>query len=406
MNTLHPTTAEELRDAVADAVARAAPLEISGGGSKRGLGRPVEAETRLRLDRLSGIASYEPAELVLTAGAGTPLAEIEAALADNRQMLAFEPPDWRALLGSDGATPTLGGILACNTAGPRRIKAGAARDHFLGFVAVNGFGDVFKSGGKVVKNVTGYDLCKLMAGSYGTLAALAEVTIKVLPRPDESASVLIPGLDDAAAIAALALGLNAPHEVSGAVHLPATVAARSAISPVASAGTAVTALRLEGPASSIAFRLHALRDLFAARGGVAELHEAESERLWREIGSVHPLLPADGRIVWRLSVPPSATPAAMAAIARTFDVAGFYDWAGGLIWLAAPADGDGGAAAIRAAIAPIGGHATLIRAPDALRAAVPVFEPEPAALAALTRRVKDSFDPKHVLNPGRMHRGV
>ena len=406
MNALHPATVNELQGTVAQAVADGTPLEVCGGASKRGLGRPVEAETRLCLDRLSGIASYEPAELVLTAGAGTPLAEIEAALADNRQMLAFEPGDWRSLLGSDGATPTLGGILACNAAGPRRIKAGAARDHFLGFVAVSGFGEIFKSGGKVVKNVTGYDLCKLMAGSYGTLAALAEVTIKVLPRPDESASVLILGLDDAAAIAALALGLNAPHEVSGAAHLPASVAARSGISPVASAGTAVTALRLEGPASSIVFRMRALRDLFAARGGIAELHQAESERFWREIGSVHPLLPADGRIVWRLSVPPAAAAAAMAAIGRTLDATGFYDWGGGLIWLAAPADEDGGAAAIRAAIAPNGGHATLIRAPDALRAAVSVFEPEPAALAALTRRVKDSFDPKHVLNPGRMHRGV
>jgi glycolate oxidase FAD binding subunit len=403
MNTLHPATVDELRDAVAQAVARGTPLEVFGGGSKRALGRPMQVAQTVCLDRLAGIVSYEPAELVLTAHAGTPLVDIEAALAERGQMLAFEPADWRGLLGSDGAGATLGGVLACNMAGPRRIKSGAARDHFLGFTAVNGYGEAFKAGGKVVKNVTGYDLCKLMAGSYGTLAVLAEVTIKVLPRPDEAATLVVLGLDDAAAIAALADGLNAPHEVSAAAHLPQAVAARSGIPALASAGAAATALRLEGPASSVAFRMKALRELFAARGAMIELRDGDSERLWRAIGAVQPLLP-DERIVWRVSVPPASGPAAMAAVARTTDGVGFYDWGGGLLWLAIASNGgDGGAAAVRAALGG-SGHATLIRAPESLRAEVPVFEPQPAPLAALTRRVKDSFDPQHILNPGRMYR--
>ncbi|HEY4134846.1 MAG TPA: glycolate oxidase subunit GlcE [Alphaproteobacteria bacterium] len=405
MTSLRPESLKDLQDIVIDAAAHGRPMEIRGGGSKRGLGQPTAPDSRLELDGLSGIVSYDPAELVLTARAGTPLAEIEALLADKRQLLAFEPPTWRKLLGSDARTPTLGGTLACNMSGPRRIKAGAARDHFLGFTAVNGFGESFKAGGQVVKNVTGYDLSKLMAGSYGTLAALAEVSIKVMPRHDESRSLLILGLDNEAAVAALADGLNAPHEVSAAAHLPPAIAAHSALS-AAFPGTPITALRLEGPPSSIAFRAQALRELFAARGQLVDLQEAESERFWREISEVNDLLPGNDRAIWRLSLPPSASPKAMATVLRDIDAIGYYDWGGGLLWLSVAAQADGGAAVIRAAVASSGGHATLVRAPDALRAAVSAFQPQPAVLAALTRRVKDSFDPKRIFNPGRLYQGM
>src|SRR5579863_8635565 len=192
MTRLVPADIDELRDAVAGALAAAEPVEIIGGGSKRGLGRPLQTPHLLDLSRLSGIREYTPSELVLTAGAATPLAEIEHVLAEHNQMLAFEPPDWRGL------------------------KAGAARDHFLGFRAVSGRGEIFKAGGKVVKNVTGYDLCKLMAGSYGTLAALEEVTVKVLPRPEAVASVLFAGHMPEAAVHLMAAALGSPHEVSGA----------------------------------------------------------------------------------------------------------------------------------------------------------------------------------------------
>src|SRR3954453_992253 len=247
MTRFAPADLAELRDAVAAGLAAEEPIEIVGGGSKRALGRPLQTPPLLDLSRLSGIRDYAPSELVLTAGAATPLAEIERTLAEAGQMLAFEPPDWRALLGTEGE-PTLGGALACNLSGPRRIKAGAARDHFLGFRAVSGRGESFKAGGKVVKNVTGYDLCKLMAGSYGTLAALEEVSVKVLPRPETVATVVFSSVESNAAVRLMSAALGSPHEVSGAAYLPesTTMPLTLSIRP----GTA--AFRVEGPAPSVA----------------------------------------------------------------------------------------------------------------------------------------------------------
>lgn len=390
-----PTTITELRDAVAAALAAEEPLELVAGGSKRGLGRPLQMPHVLDLSGLSGIREYEPSELTLTAGAATPLAAIDRVLGERGQMLAFEPPDWRALLG-DGGEPTLGGALACNLSGPRRIKAGAARDHFLGFRGVSGHGEIFKAGGKVVKNVTGYDLCKLMAGSYGTLAALEEVTVKVLPRPDTEATVMLAGLAPDAATRVMAAALGSPHEVSGAAYLPlgyAGAAPRSVI------------LRVEGPAPSVAFRREALRDALAA--GISEIFtdRAGSAALWRAVGDATPLAESCERAMWRLSVAPSRGAAVAEAVAARLDVRWYLDWGGGLIWLSVPEEGDAGAAVIRAAIAG-GGHATLIRGSSGLRRAVAVFEPQPPGLAALSRRVKEGFDPRHILNPGRMAEGV
>src|SRR5438477_2422057 len=294
MVTFVPSDLSELREAVAEALAAEEPLEIVGGGSKRALGRPVQAAHTLDLSRLSGIRDYAPSELVLTAGAATPLAEIERALAKHNQMLAFEPPGWGGLLGVEDAAPTLGGVLACNLSGPRRIKAGAARDHFLGFHAVSGRAEIFKAGGKVVKNVTGYDLCKLMAGSYGTLAVLEEVTVKVLPRPESVATVLFAGIAPAAAVRLMSAALGSPHEVSGAAYLPPATAL-----PV---GAGSVALRVEGPAPSVAFRRDALIGEHGAGGATHILDNAESAVFWRTIGNVDPLSGLGDRVVWRISV--------------------------------------------------------------------------------------------------------
>jgi glycolate oxidase FAD binding subunit len=408
MSQLKPTDAAQLHEVIASAAAQAQPLEIIGGGSKRGLGRPVQAAHTLDLSALAGIVDYEAAELVLTARAATPLAEIEAALAAKSQMLAFEPPDWGRLLGTS-AGQTIGGVLSCNLAGPRRFKSGAARDHFLGFAGVSGRGEAFKAGGKVVKNVTGYDLCKLMAGAHGTLAVLSEVTIKVLPRPEKTRTVLIHALDEARAVGAMTAALNSPHEVSGAAHLPAGLARRSAVAYVAGAAGAVTALRVEGPGPSVLHRCEALRRELADYGSCEELHSENSARFWREIRDVEPFAGDPARIVWRVSLPPSDAAAVVRRIAGSCAVEHFLDWGGGLLWLAVvPERGareDGGAAIIRAAIAGAG-HATMIRAPDALRTVVPVFEPPAPALAALSARVKESFDPQRIFNPGRMYRDL
>jgi glycolate dehydrogenase FAD-binding subunit len=408
---LAPQTRDQVVEAVAWAVAEGAPLEILGRGSKRGLGRPSQAAHSLDLSGLDGITLYEPEELVLSARSGTSLAAIEAALDEQRQMLAFEPADWGPLLGGPADAASIGGVLACNLSGPRRIKAGAARDHFLGFEAVSGRGEVFKSGGRVVKNVTGYDLCKLLAGSYGTLAAMTDVTVKVLPRPEKTYTVLLFGLDDTRALVAMTRALGSPHEVSGAAHLPAALAAGSGVSYVSGAGGAVTALRLEGPGPSVLYRCAALRRELADLGPSDELHSRNSLAFWRELRDVAPFVGQADKAVWRLSVAPGDGPGVAAAIAAAEPAAqAFYDWGGGLVWVALPisgsAGGDGGSGAVRAAVAAAGGHATLIRAPQELRAAEAVFQPQDAATAALTARVKDGFDPNRVLNPGRMYAGL
>lgn len=401
MTRFTPASLDELCDAVAGALAAEEPVELIGGGSKRGLGRPLQTPHTLDLSRLAGIRDYAPNELVLTAGAATPLAAIDHALAEAGQMLAFEPPDWRALCAGEGE-PTLGGALACNLSGPRRLKSGAARDHFLGFRAVSGRGEIFKAGGKVVKNVTGYDLCKLMAGSYGTLAALEEVTVKVLPRPEAVATVLFAGIDPEAAVRLMNAALGSPHEVSGAAYLPpgTTMPLGLPVRP------GVVALRIEGPAPSVAFR----RDSLILEHGAAEvLGTSETIALWRAIGAVAPLSGLADRAVWRISVAPSRGAALALAIARALDAAWFLDWGGGLLWAAVPEKADAGAQLIRGAIGgPDGrgtGHATLVKGSPALRRAVAPFEPQPAPLAALARRVKEAFDPAHILNPGRMVEG-
>src|SRR3954469_26005381 len=301
MSRFTPADLNELRDAVAEALAAEEPLEVVAGGSKRALGRPLQTPHTLDLSRLAGIRDYARSELVLTAGAATPLAEIERVLAENRQMLGFEPPGWCGLLGVEEASPTLGGVLACNLSGPRRIKAGAARDHLLGFRGVSGRGEVFKAGGKVVKNVTGYDLCKLMAGSYGTLAALEEVTVKVLPRPEAVVTVLFAGIEPNAAVRLMSAALGSPHEVSGAAYLPETIARLLQV-PLRGG---VVALRVEGPPPSIAFRRDSLVREHAAGAHTETFAGDDSAAFWPAIGNAAPFVGLAERAVWRISAAPA-----------------------------------------------------------------------------------------------------
>ena len=402
MPRFRPKDGPELAKLISWAAGNGEALEVIAGGSKRGLGRPVEAPHLLDVTNFTGIEAYEPEELVLTAKPGTLLAEIEAMLDRAGQMLAFEPGDWGEMLGGAGRQ-TLGGMLACNLAGPRRIKQGAARDHLLGFHAVSGRGEAFKAGGRVVKNVTGYDLSKLMAGSYGTLAVLTEVTVRVLPKPEATRTLVLSGLDDERGVAALTQALNSPHEVGGAAHLPAAVAP----SVVSGAGGAATLIRVEGPGPSVEARASALRQELRNFGAAEVLSDAAAVAPWRALGDVRPFAGERERVVWRISVAPQNGPAIAAAIGRSLDARTFFDWGGGLVWCAVAADAtEGGAGIVRAAAKAAGGHATLIRAGADLRARLAVFEPQPPALAALSRRIKESFDPRRILNPGRMYGDV
>jgi glycolate oxidase FAD binding subunit len=385
--TIKPRDAKELRQAVEWALNDNVTLDVQGQGSKIALGKPMRCDQVLDLSGLSGVVDYAPEELVVTLRAGTPLSEIEALLAQRNQMLAFEPPDLGPLLGLEAGQGTLVGAVMGNLAGSRRVSAGAARDHLLGFSGVNGRGETFKSGGKVMKNVTGYDLSKLLAGSWGTLAVLDEVSVKVLPAPDQTRTLLLLGLADDSAVKVMCAAMGSPHDVSGAAHV---------------AGK--TALRLEGVAPSVEARLKGLRELLATSGAkLDELGTLESRAFWREVRDVAPLNAARDAIVWKISCPPTEGPAIVSRIkAQRPTAEAFYDWSGGLIWLALPASADADHVIVRGALGPTGGHATLVRAPDPVRASVPVFQPQPPALAALAGRVKESFDPKCLFNPGRM----
>ncbi len=408
-DVLKARDARDVETAVQWALGEGKALEIAGQGTKRAIGRPAQTDFTLDLSGLTGVTLYEPEELVLSARAGTPLADIETLLAGRNQQLAFEPMDCAPILGGVAGRGTIGGALAANLAGPRRIKAGAARDHFLGFSAVSGRGETFKSGGRVVKNVTGYDLCKLMAGSWGTLAALTDVTIKVLPRPETESTVVLLGLDEAGAVRAMAAAMGSSCDVSGAAHLPAAAAARVPLGEAVGSGRSITALRLEGVAPSVAQRKAALQTAMSAHGEVASCDEMVSRGLWRAIRDVTPFAASRTGAeapLWRISTAPANGAELAHLIARVADAEMLFDWAGGLVWVLLVGADDAKAAQVRNAVKVCGGHATLVRAAPAVRAAVDVFDPQDATLAALSRRVKEGFDPKGVLNPGRMWAGV
>jgi glycolate oxidase FAD binding subunit len=391
-DVLQPVDEAELAAIITDAAAKRTPLAVEGAGTLRGLGRPMQTAATLSTARLTGVTLYEPAEMVLSALSGTPLAEVEALLAAKGQRFAFEPPDFRAFYGSSG-TPTIGAVAAANLSGPRRIAAGAARDGLIGVRAVNGRGEVVKSGGRVMKNVTGLDLVKFLAGSYGTLAVMSEVTFKVLPMPETEATLVLRGLDDVRAIAALSAGLGSPFSVSGAAHRPAPD------------GEATTLLRVEGFGDSVRHRLDSLADSLSSFGAGDTLAGAASAAAWKAIRDLDGFGTPD-EAVWRVSVKPSDGPLFAAAIAATLDCRILYDWGGGLIWIACSDRQDAGGDVVRRTVKGHDGHATLYRAPDHVRLAADVFEPPSQPAMRLSRRLKDAFDPAGVLNPGRLYPGI
>ena len=399
MTTFSITSATEVVEAVAWAAASELPLEIIGHGSKRNIGKPLQSTHTLDLSKLTGVTLYEPEELVLSARAGTPIAEIEKLLRDNGQQFDFEPMDHGPLLGLEAGMGTLGGLLGANLAGPRRVKSGAARDHVLGVHAVSGRGEAFKSGGRVVKNVTGYDLSKGMAGSWGTLAVATDITFKVLPAAETETTLAIRDLDDDRMAAALSLAMGSSCEVSGAAHLPSGIV--QCVAHGILGDRSATLIRVEGFGPSVLARIAKLKDVLNNGSQIDEIEEQTSRAIWREVRNVKPFADGTEKPVWRVSVAPSEGWKLALALRMETPAMAFFDWQGGLVWLRM--EGDPQADVIRSMIAECGGgHATLVRAPLSWRGAVPVFEPQPAPLAALSQRLKREFDPKGILNPGRM----
>ncbi|PLK26745.1 glycolate oxidase subunit GlcE [Novosphingobium sp. TH158] len=379
---LRPATAAELVDLVMQAAAQGTPLECHAGGSKRNVGNPARRAQPVDLGAFAGIVDYEPSELVLTVRPATPLAEVEALLAANGQMLAFEPWDAGALFSGTTGKATIGGTVGAGIAGPRRLTAGGARDHLLGFHAVSGRGEAFKAGGKVVKNVTGYDLAKLMAGSWGQLAIMTELSLKVLPAPRSTATVVIEGLSPEQAVRTMSAAVGSQVSPVAAAYLPAQGGRPSQ-----------TCLRLEGFAESVALRRDQLAAMVATEGLATACHDDAPATLWQDIREAAPL--RESETLWRAHLSPSRG----AALAEALDRAGadwLLDWAGGLAWIGAPAGAD-----IRALVAAEGGHAMLMRGPDHVRSSTPIRHPEAPALAGLSQRVRRAFDPAGILDPER-----
>lgn len=402
-----PSSTEEISAIVLDAVSARTPLEVLGNGTRRNIGRPMNTQYCLSTSALTDLLLYEPDELVVRAQPGMTVADLRAELDQRGQMLAFEPPDWGPLMGMEPEKGTIGGIIAGNLSGPRRIKMGAARDHFLGVEAVSGRGELFKSGGRVVKNVTGYDLCKLLAGSWGTLGIMTEITLKVLPAPEKTRTLLIGGNNVVSAVSALTEALSSPHDVSGAAWVPKTIAKRSAIDFVSGAGTDLAAIRIEGIGSSAIARCTALREMLANYGQIEELHTHNSVSFWREIQDVR-LFPTikEEDVIWRISIAPSGSVAVLNELHTKLDIEAFLDWGGGLIWVYIRGSANLGSDSIRSLISNKKGHATLIRGSAGHRSDTPVFQPEPGPIKDLTRKLKNAFDPHDILNPGRMFEGV
>jgi glycolate oxidase FAD binding subunit len=388
-----------IQAAIRDAYAAREPVLIRGAGTKAAMLRPVQAARTLCLDGHTGLTLYAPKELVFSARAGTAMADIDAALAASGQHMIAEPPDYARLLGAPpGARQTLGGVVSSNLSGPRRVAWGAVRDHVLGVRAINGTGEIIRAGGRVLKNVTGLDLCKLLTGAHGTLGVLTEITLKILPAPETSASIVLRGLDADAAVRVLSAALGSPFGVSGAAYLPDAAAAR-----LGHTGT-LTLVRIEDSAGSVAYRTEKLRAALAAQGSAAIFDAPRSVDIWRAIRDADVLPASPGDAVWRVSVRPSRGPSVLAA-ARAAGGDGYLDWGGGQAMLAGPATERMHAAVTQAARA-AGGVWILLRAPAPWRAVVPVVPPEAPALSAITRRVKAALDPAGILNPGRIFAGV
>ena len=384
-----PETDAQVLDAVNSAKAQKITLSVIGHATKANYGRPATGARTLDMSGLSGIVDYRPEELMVTVKAGTPLAALNLELMSRRQHLTFEPADWGPVLGKEAGGATVGGIVAAAVSGPRRLKAGATRDHVLAIDSVSGLGIAFASGAKVVKNVTGFDLPKLLTGSMGTLAVMTELTLRVGPVPETEITLAFEGLDSQGASALMRDGAASPMEVSGAAHFPFP--------------TATTYLRLEGPAVSVAERADALIRELASEAPVSTLEGQQSQELWRSIRDVGRFAES-GKPLWRLAVPPSRATMVVSTIAQNLPCRTFYDRAGSLVWLECEGD-DPGESWVRAAAALGLGQATLFRATPEQRAAIAPFHPESPAIGKLSETVKMAFDPMGILEPSRMVRG-
>ncbi len=388
-NLVEPDSEQEIAACIKNAYSQVTPVEIIGGGTRSGLGHRVIANSKIGLGNHAGIKLYEPEALTLVAKAGTPLAQVQKLLLENAQRLPFEPMSHCAVFGTK-ENSTIGGVVACNISGPRRIQAGACRDSLVGIRFVDGKGKIIKNGGRVMKNVTGLDLVKLLCGSHGTLGVITEVAFKVLPIAEREATLGISGLSVEAAVSTLSQALATPFDITGAAHFADYK------------GKSLTLMRVEGFSNQVDYRLSGLQNTLGENLDAQIIEGKEHTDLWRSVQDVKSFNETELPL-WRISTKPSEAPVIYSAVCRQFDAKFIFDWGGGLIWIQTEDSSIKCVEEIRKIISRCGGHATLVRGSDELRRVTSVFQPQSRRIAELSKFIRKKFDPAGILNPGRLN---
>ena len=407
----YPKDELEVSDLVKDFYKKNSSIELTGSNSKNFIGNKTQAANKVSLSKLSGIIEYYPEELYIKVKACTPLQEIEDALEKNDQELAFEPLDFGYIKNGKPNKGTIGGYLSCNYAGSRRFKVGSVRDHVLGFRGVNGKGDIIKSGGTVVKNVTGYDLSKLISGAFGTLVALTEITLKVLPKKQLTTTIVIK-VDDRKKIYDLFDKIaSSSSEITGAVFLPDEpddsmfIRNKETIfkfNDLDFTGPYL-ALRLEGDKVSINEKTKKItKELDLKKFKIATLDNYQSSPFWKKINNLELFQNTQNNLL-RIVIEPANGSEMMSYLGNKFKY--YIDWCGSLFWVEVPPKKNNKVGEIKKKSIELGGYMTIIKTSEEYDYEETIFTVDPVRLM-ISEKIKKSFDPKRIFNPGKMYRGI
>ena len=402
-NIFNPSSREEIADIIRNCYKKNIPLEINGSKSKNKIGRNFQAEKTLDLTSYSGIIDYKPEELYIKVKAGTPINSIIEELDKHDQQLAFEPVDFGFLFNGKSNNGTIGGVISCNFAGPRRFKVGSARDHLLGFQGINGKGEIIKSGGTVVKNVTGYDLCKLISGSFGTLSVLTELSVKVLPKPQSSKTLIINNPHIKKAIEYLGTALSSSSDPSGGVFYPEQFDQSFTFNDLTHKG-ALTAIRIEGPSNSVDHRIKNLStELGLLENEYSILESVQTKIFWNKTKNLE-IFSNSKKNLLRIVVPISETLSVLQKM-KPYEINYFLDWGGSLIWVELEKISLKILREIKDIMQQHSGYFTIIKVEDDLKASADIFTIDPIKYK-ISEKIKKSFDPKRIFNPGKMYSGI
>ncbi|MDA8757497.1 FAD-binding protein [Candidatus Pelagibacter bacterium] len=402
-NIFNPSSREEIAEIIRNCYKKNIPLEINGSKSKNKIGRNFQAEKTLDLTSYSGIIDYKPEELYIKVKAGTPINSIIEELDKHDQQLAFEPVDFGFLFNGKSNNGTIGGVISCNFAGPRRFKVGSARDHLLGFQGINGKGEIIKSGGTVVKNVTGYDLCKLISGSFGTLSVLTELSVKVLPKPQSSKTLIINNPHIKKAIEYLGTALSSSSDPSGGVFYPEQFDQSFTFNDLTHKG-ALTAIRIEGPSNSVDHRIKNLSaELGLLENEYSILESVQTKIFWNKTKNLE-IFSNSKKNLLRIVVPISETLSVLQKM-KPYEINYFLDWGGSLIWVELEKISLKILREIKDIMQQHSGYFTIIKVEDDLKASADIFTIDPIKYK-ISEKIKKSFDPKRIFNPGKMYSGI